>query len=151
MKLVLAATLLLLGACKKSESTPAKPDEPAPTATERAGATGSGSGSGAVQPGAERRARMMKELDTNGDGVVSDEERAAGKKKRVERMRARLDTNGDGKLTPDELAAATGRMKFDNAADVDTNKDGDISVDELEAALKTRRDSRGSADPAASE
>jgi len=82
----------------------------------------------------------MAKLDTDGDGVISDQEREAGMKQRAETMRTKLDTNGDGKLTPDELAATKGRMHFDDPAALDTNKDGDISVDELAAAMKARRD-----------
>lgn len=140
MKHALLAIAILVG-CKKSEPAPAS--DPAPTATEREGAAGSSAqGAAPAGPSGERRARMMKELDTNGDGVISDDERAAGHKKRIEGMRARLDTNGDGKLTPEELAAATGRMKFDNPTELDTNKDGDISADELDAAMKTHRGGR---------
>ncbi len=141
MKLHLALALSLLVACKKSD--PEKPADPPPSPTERAGSAGPAPalGSGTT----ERGKHMMKDLDTNGDGVVSEEERAAGRKKRMENMRAKLDTNGDGKLTPDELKASTGRMKFDHPEELDTNHDGDISVDELEAGLKARRDARRAA------
>ncbi len=131
MKVQLALALSLLVACKKSDS--AKPDDPPPTATERPGSDGS------AHIG-DRGMRMLKDLDTNHDGVISDEERAAGRRKRIETMRAKLDTNGDGKLTPDELKAGVGRMKFENPTVIDTNKDGDISVEELEVAVKARRD-----------
>jgi Ca2+-binding EF-hand superfamily protein len=79
-------------------------------------------------------------MDKDGDGKISDEERAAAMKERSEKMRARLDTNGDGKLTPDELANSKGRMKFDDPAALDTNHDGDISADELQAGIQARRD-----------
>jgi hypothetical protein len=91
---------------------------------------------------AEWRKRRMAKLDTNGDGVISDEERAAAARERIAGMHARLDSDGDGKLTPAELASAPGRMHFDDPAAVDTNHDGDISADELAAALKARRDQR---------
>jgi hypothetical protein len=128
----------------------AKPTEPGPQARpapalpdETAQDTG---GSGDWR---DRRARM----DKDGDGVVSDDERAAAMHGRAETMRKRLDANGDGKLTPDELATVRGRMRFDDPAALDTNHDGDISADELAAAMKARADARrnrraGSGDPA---
>jgi len=121
----IALCLSALGACKKSESST---DNPAPAATDKAAGR------------EERMKEREAELDTNHDGVVSEDERAAGMKKRAEMMRQKLDTNSDGKLTPDELAAAKGRMKFDDPAALDTNHDGDISVDELQAAMKARWD-----------
>lgn len=83
----------------------------------------------------ERRKEREAKLDTNHDGVVSDEERL----QRAAPMRDRLDTNHDGKLTPDELAASQRRM-FADPAKIDTNKDGDISLAELDAAIEARRD-----------
>ncbi|HEX4422047.1 MAG TPA: hypothetical protein VH165_29245 [Kofleriaceae bacterium] len=99
------------------------------------------------------RKRRDAKLDTNGDGVVSDEERAAAMKQRATAMRDRLDADGDGKLTPAELANAPGRMHFDDPAALDTNHDGDISADELAAGIKAKRDARraarnGGGDPA---
>ena len=116
-------------------SLPASPDDPPPADTE---------GPARGTPGAreEWRKRRMARLDTNGDGVISDEERAAAARERIAGMHARLDSDGDGKLTPAELANAPGRMHFDDPAAVDTNHDGDISADELAAALKARRDQR---------
>ena len=86
------------------------------------------------------RKRRQERMDTNGDGVVSDEERAAAMKQRMQRLHDRLDTDGDGKLTPAELAAAPGRMHFDNPEALDTNHDGNIDADELAAGMKARRE-----------
>jgi hypothetical protein len=84
----------------------------------------------------ERRKNREAMLDTNHDGVVSDEER----QQRLKPMVERLDANGDGKLTPDELAQSDRRMGFDDPAAVDTNKDGEISLAELDAAITARRE-----------
>jgi EF hand domain-containing protein len=91
------------------------------------------------------RKRRDAKLDTNGDGVVSAEERAAAMHERMTAMHTRLDADGDGKLTPAELANAPGRMHFDDPAAIDTNHDGDISADELGAAITARRDQRRAA------
>jgi EF hand len=113
----------------------ARPPAPAPALPAQA-AQGDGS------PGADWRARRAAELDKDGDGKVSDAERAAALHDRADQMRRRLDANADGKLTPDELANARGRMRFDDPAALDTNHDGDISADELAAGLKARADQR---------
>lgn len=89
---------------------------------------------------ADWRKRRQERFDTNGDGVVSDEERAAAMKLRMQHMRDRLDKDGDGKVTPAEIAAAPGRMHFDNPEALDTNHDGNIDADELAAAMQARRD-----------
>jgi hypothetical protein len=120
---------------------PAAPAAPAPPAP---GDDKAGGDSPRGNPAArdEWRKRRNARLDANGDGVVSDEERAAAMRERMTAMRARLDADGDGKLTPAELANAPGRMQFDNPAALDTNHDGDISADELAAAMQARRDQR---------
>ena len=47
-------------------------------------------------------------LDTDGDGAISDAERAAAHQARLDGLFADLDADGDGKLTADELAARLG-------------------------------------------
>jgi Ca2+-binding EF-hand superfamily protein len=91
-------------------------------------------------PRADWRRRRDARLDSNGDGVISGEERDAAMKERMANMRTRLDADGDGKVSPAELAAARGRMHFDNAEALDINHDGDISAEELAAGFKARRD-----------
>ena len=120
-------------------SPPALPAAPGPP-TEQPRAN---DGSGTERPGRrDWRGDRAGRADANGDGMVSDEERAAAVRERVGNMRSRFDLDGDGKLTVDELAKAHGRIRFDDAASLDTNHDGDISSDELAAGLKARRDQR---------
>jgi hypothetical protein len=81
-------------------------------------------------------------MDTDGDGIVSPEERAAARAARAQRMQERLDADHDGKVTPDELAAAGSAHQGPRFADpraVDANNDGEISSDELQSALAERR------------
>src|SRR5262245_29018640 len=54
----------------------------------------------------ERRKERMAQLDSDGDGTLSEAELAAGRHHRAEQMHARLDTNGDGKLSLEEVGAA---------------------------------------------
>jgi hypothetical protein len=84
---------------------------------------------------AKREAEMKARLDTNKDGVISDDERAAASHQRAMDMHARFDKDGDGKLTPAELEQ-TPFGRFDTT--VDSNNDGNITVDELDAAMKER-------------
>ena len=51
---------------------------------------------------AAARAQMVKRFDTDGDGKVSDQERQAGRA----RMMKRFDTNGDGQISDQEKQAA---------------------------------------------
>jgi EF hand len=84
---------------------------------------------------AKREAEMLERLDKNKDGKVDDAERDAARKDRATEMHARLDKNGDGKLSVDEMQTGRiSRMGVDVA--VDTNGDGDVSVEELDAMMK---------------
>lgn len=84
----------------------------------------------------ERRKARLAAIDTDGDGQISDAERAANRQRRAEDLRARMDSNGDGKVTVEELTSSRFR-RFDPEA-ADANKDGDISVDELAKVLEER-------------
>jgi EF hand len=144
------ALLLLVAACKTTDSAPQPQPaaDPVPTARTQPRPPPSLAVPAPMGPdtpalpddGGRHHGDRMAKMDTDGDGKVSDEEREAAMKERSVKMRARLDTNGDGKLTPDELASARGRMKFDDPAALDTNKDGDISAEELEAGMKAKRE-----------
>ncbi|HEX7842484.1 MAG TPA: EF-hand domain-containing protein, partial [Kofleriaceae bacterium] len=121
LAMALTTALALAAGCKTESTAPAagggdttKPaatgDKPPPPALpdDRANA-----GDPAAQDGRKRRGAGF---DKDGDGVISEEERAAGMKSRAEMMRKRLDADGDGKLTPAELASARGRMRFEDPA-----------------------------------
>ena len=87
----------------------------------------------------ERRKERIAALDKDGDGKLSEEEMAAGRKLRAEDMRKRFDANGDGKLTVEELG--TGRMGRNlDVTTLDGNKDGDISADELATGMQQMRE-----------
>lgn len=78
----------------------------------------------------QQRAERLKELDTNKDGKVSDEERKVGIQKRIDARFATQDKNKDGLLTADELP----KPQFDRMSKADANKDGKLSKQEIEAA-----------------
>ncbi len=85
-------------------------------------------------------------MDTDGDGKISDAERAAGRKARAESMRQKLDTDGDGKLTVEELAKSDNSRMLRRLGDLkslDVNGDGEISADELDAAMGRHRNHGG--------
>jgi hypothetical protein len=125
---------------KPVQPPPAQPQLPASPAESTDGPRVLPPASADEVPRGEWRRRRDARLDTDGDGVVSGEERDAALKDRMMNMRSRLDTDGDGKLSPDELAHARGRMRFDDPAALDTNHDGDISADELAAGFRARRE-----------
>lgn len=158
MKRIALLLVVLASACKTSDSAP----KPQPEATEPAQTTRAARPTPSLpgSPGAlggpdrpqlpangdgerhwgNRRGDRMARMDKDGDGKITEEERAAAMKERSEKMRSRFDANADGKLTPDELANAPGRMHFDDPKALDTNHDGDISADELQAAMQARRE-----------
>ena len=85
---------------------------------------------------AKREAELAARLDTNKDGVVSEEERGDARRQRAVDMHARFDSDGDGKLTQQELATSP-FARFN--ANADTNGDGTVTVDELDAAMRDRQ------------
>jgi hypothetical protein len=173
MKLSLAVTLLFAVACKTEAPTPAPSAAPVGESAGRARsakidikpvappAPSAAAGDPPhLDPAAREawRERREAKIDSDGDGKISEAERAAAMQERVANMHARFDLDGDGKLTPAELAAGRGRLRFEDPATLDTNHDGDISTDELAAAMKMQRDRRAArrvgdaaapADPAA--
>ncbi|WP_052362439.1 EF-hand domain-containing protein [Falsirhodobacter sp. alg1] len=92
----------------------------------------------AQKEGAGHRPMMMPDfdqLDTNGDGAVTQDELNALRADRA----AKLDANNDGKLSVDELANADAERQMERAKhraermveQLDTDGDGLLSVTEL--------------------
>ncbi len=103
-----------------------------------AGIAAAGSGHGG---GHSKRGQMMQKFDANGDGQLSDAERAAAKAafstKRAEHKAARLarfDTNRNGTLEPAEKRAAHDQRVGERFAKLDANGDGAITLAEMKAA-----------------
>ena len=74
----------------------------------------------------------MAQLDKNGDGNISREEAAASP--RLSQDFDRIDTNKDGVLSQDELRAARPSGSHGHHARIDANGDGSISREEAKAA-----------------
>jgi hypothetical protein len=92
----------------------------------------------------DRRQQMMQQFDKDGDGQLSDDERAAMKAARAQDMFQRLDADGDGKVTQAELDAAPGRgRRMIDLATADTDHDGALSAAELTAAMPDRHGGPG--------
>ena len=54
----------------------------------------------------DRRARLMEQFDSDGDGELSPEERGAAREQRSQRRLERFDGDGDGRLSPQERERA---------------------------------------------
>jgi hypothetical protein len=68
-------------------------------------------GDAAAGEQAERRERMLERFDTDGDGQLSEDERAEARASMRERMLDRFDANGNGELDDDERAVARQEMR----------------------------------------
>lgn len=78
-------------------------------------------------------------IDTNGDGTISEEERQAAQEARREQMRQKMDTDGDGTVSDAEREAARKEMREEMRKRIDTDGDGEISEAERQAAREARR------------
>jgi EF hand len=88
----------------------------------------------------DRRKERMAELDKDGDGQISDAEREAGRKVRLDEMKTRLDTDGDGKLTVAELKDSRMARRLGTEIDaIDADKNGEISAEELQKSMDAMR------------
>lgn len=95
--------------------------------------------------GAEGKQKLLEKYDTNKDGVLDANEKAAMKadfqaKRQAKKaeMLARFDTNKDGKLDAQERAAMKDTLVTERFEKMDTNKDGQISLEEFKAAAAKR-------------
>src|SRR5690606_21878446 len=95
----------------------------------------------------ERRARMAemrRTFDTDGDGTLGDEERAAMRRKVMQDRLAAIDAGGDGAISREEASSSFGARRllgdFDAA---DADGDSVVTQAELEAAAEARRARRG--------
>ncbi len=81
----------------------------------------------------------FEQLDTNGDGMISEQELQSRGQARF----AEADSNGDGMLDMDELTAAAQRAAADKLAKLlerkDTNGDGMLSMEEMTPPNADRR------------
>ena len=92
-----------------------------------------------VSNGGGFRQRMLQKYDTNNDGQLDAQERAAmradfkaKRQERREKMLAKWDANGDGKLEPSERAAMRQAHAEKAFKRLDTNGDGQLSLQEFE-------------------
>jgi Ca2+-binding EF-hand superfamily protein len=85
--------------------------------------------------------RHFKEMDTNGDGQLSRDEMKAGHKKMMEKAKDKhfeeADANHDGVLTREE--AKNMPMLSKHFDEVDANKDGKVTREEMAAAMEKMR------------
>ena len=93
---------------------------------------------------------MWKQLDKDGDGKLSDEERAdakaawgARREARKTEMLAKFDKDGDGELSAEEKSEAwksgAGEMRKKMFVELDKDGDGKISTDEIQTKMETMR------------
>ncbi|MBI3480939.1 MAG: EF-hand domain-containing protein [Nitrosomonadales bacterium] len=88
--------------------------------------------------------KHFKDMDSNGDGKLSPEEMRAGHKEMLEQGKNKrfdaADINHDGALTREEAKKMPMLSKhFD---EVDANKDGKVTREELDAAMEKMRNKR---------
>ena len=100
-------------------------------------------GSKGDRSGRPSREEMMKKFDKDGDGKLSDDEKAEIRKamanrKPPARILEKFDKDGDGKLSDDEKA----EIRKEMMAKFDKDGDGKLSPDERKAAMQAR--SKGS-------
>ena len=88
---------------------------------------------------------VLQKYDTNHDGVLEPNERAAMRADRKARRLAEFDTNHDGKLEPNERAAMREARAEKMFKRLDVNGDGMLSFQEFQQArmFKPHRRHRG--------
>ncbi|WP_373487733.1 EF-hand domain-containing protein, partial [Blastomonas sp.] len=90
-------------------------------------------GTAMAQP-APGMARGMAAIDTNGDGIITEDEVRAHARARF----AKMDANGDGKLDKADREA----RQAANFAKMDTDGSGEVSQAEMQAAREARQAKR---------
>ena len=112
-------------------------------------------GAGPSVPGTRQGWKQRREeFDTDGDGSLSDDERAAMRDemraerdaRRAERM-AQFDSNGDGQLDENERAAMKAERVQGMVDRLDQDGDGKLTQAELDAARAGRAGGRGGRGP----
>ena len=113
-------------------------------------------GSAWAEPGGPaHRKEMLKKFDADGDGVLSEEERAAARDQRAQEMIEEFDGDSDSKLDLAELKSALqsmrerlgkhgprGHMRQRLLKDFDADGDGKLSDEERAAAHKAMQERR---------
>ncbi len=94
--------------------------------------------------------QILAEFDTDGDGTLNEEERAAAKAAHGERMKARkaemlekFDKDGDGELNEEEKKAMNEAMKARMLEKFDKDGDGELSAEERAEMRKAMSKRRG--------
>jgi len=85
--------------------------------------------------GAQTAAQAKGAYDTNGDGVLDENERSAAK----QALTQKFDTNGDGQLSEQEKEQAKNQLRQTAITLFDTDGDGQLSEAEREQARQTIR------------
>jgi Ca2+-binding EF-hand superfamily protein len=106
-------------------------------------AAAQGIGSGSAQP--HDRKAMFEKFDTNKDGKLDDQEKAAlhtamqaKHDERKAQMLAKYDTNKDGKLDDTERTAARNEKLAETFKTLDTDGNGQLSLSEFQAGKHGR-------------
>lgn len=105
----------------------------------------------------QHRAKILEELDIDGDGEVSQAEKKVAMKARREERRAKMlekyDADGDGELSIDEKIKLRGDMRATSEKrkemreklmeKFDADGDGKLSASERKAAREYRKNNKG--------
>ena len=91
------------------------------------------------KPGRPSREEMMKKFDKDGDGKLSEDEKAEIRKTMANRpvpahILEKFDKDGDGKLSDDERA----EIRKEMMAEFDKDGDGKLGPEERKAAMAAR-------------
>lgn len=82
------------------------------------------------------RTEILESADTNGDGVLDEEERRAYREAKRAELLAAYDADGDGRLNAEERQAARDGRRADRFASLDLDGSGGLTADELEGVCR---------------